>query len=216
MKKTLAALSLALALLTGSAAAFSDVDGGLYYAAPIAWAVEQGITTGTSEDTFSPDALCTQGQILTFLWRAAGSPQVEEESLPAEETITAATALTRLLEELSHNVFALRLIRHNLKWPRADELQEDGELHPLFAKVYGVVRSCPEMAGCDELELYRWLTAIVSMCVSVCYGCMVEQRPDSLEEMKPVLFRIITHSLGSEGGSCDGSAADSIRGSVPE
>ena len=121
-----------------------------------------------------------------------------------------------LLEELSHNVFALRLIRHNLKWPRADELQEDGELHPLFAKVYGVVRSCPEMAGCDELELYRWLTAIVSMCVSVCYGCMVEQRPDSLEEMKPVLFRIITHSLGSEGGSCDGSAADSIRGSVPE
>ncbi len=83
MKKTLAALSLALALLTGSAAAFSDVDGGLYYAAPIAWAVEQGITTGTSEDTFSPDALCTQGQILTFLWRAAGSPQVEEESLPA-------------------------------------------------------------------------------------------------------------------------------------
>ncbi len=121
-----------------------------------------------------------------------------------------------LLEELSHNVFALRLIRHNLKWPRADELQEDGELHPLFAKVYGVVRSCPEMAGCDELELYRWLTAIVSMCVSVCYGCMVEQRPGSLEEMKPVLFRIITHSLGSEGGSCDGSAADSIRGSVPE
>ena len=77
MKKTLAAFFLALALLTGGAAAFSDVDEGLYYAAPIAWAVERGITTGTSEDTFSPDALCTQGQILTFLWRAAGSPQAE-------------------------------------------------------------------------------------------------------------------------------------------
>lgn len=75
MKKTLAAFFLALALLTGGAAAFSDVDEGLYYAAPIAWAVERGITTGTSEDTFSPDALCTQGQILTFLWRAAGSPE---------------------------------------------------------------------------------------------------------------------------------------------
>lgn len=82
MKKTLAALFLALTLLTGGAAAFSDVDEGLYYAAPIAWAVEQGITTGTSEDTFSPDALCTQGQILTFLWRAAGSPQADEELLP--------------------------------------------------------------------------------------------------------------------------------------
>lgn len=75
MKKTLAAFILALALLTGSAAAFSDVDEGLYYAAPIAWAVERGITTGTSGDTFSPDALCTRGQIITFLWRAAGSPE---------------------------------------------------------------------------------------------------------------------------------------------
>lgn len=83
MKKTLTAFLLALALLTGGAAAFSDVDEGLYYAAPIAWAVERGITTGTSQDTFSPDALCTQGQILTFLWRAAGSPQADKEGLPS-------------------------------------------------------------------------------------------------------------------------------------
>ncbi len=86
MKKTLAAFLLALTLLTGGAAAFSDVDGGLYYAAPIAWAVERGITTGTSEDTFSPDALCSQGQILTFLWRAAGSPEADEEILPPSLT----------------------------------------------------------------------------------------------------------------------------------
>lgn len=79
MKKKLAVLALALTLLTVPAAAFSDVDSGLYYAAPIAWAVEKGITTGTTETTFSPDALCTQGQIITFLWRAAGSPQVEAE-----------------------------------------------------------------------------------------------------------------------------------------
>lgn len=81
MKKRLAALILALTLLLVPAAAFSDVDEGLYYAAPIAWAVERGITTGITEDTFSPDALCTQGQILTFLWRAAGSPEVETEAL---------------------------------------------------------------------------------------------------------------------------------------
>ncbi len=81
MKKKLAALALALTLLTVPAAAFSDVDEGLYYAAPIAWAVERGITTGVTEDAFAPDALCTQGQILTFLWRAAGSPAVEAEAL---------------------------------------------------------------------------------------------------------------------------------------
>lgn len=82
MKKTLAAFFLALILLTGGTAAFSDVDEGLYYAAPIAWAVERGITTGTSETTFSPDALCSQGQILTFLWRAAGSPRADAGTFP--------------------------------------------------------------------------------------------------------------------------------------
>lgn len=82
MKKTLTTLFLALTLLTASAAAFSDVDEGLYYAAPIAWAVERGITTGTSEDTFSPDNLCTRGQIITFLWRAAGSPEAQSAKSP--------------------------------------------------------------------------------------------------------------------------------------
>lgn len=43
MKKTLAALFLALTLLTGGAAAFSDVDEGLYYAAPIAWADRKSV-----------------------------------------------------------------------------------------------------------------------------------------------------------------------------
>lgn len=86
MCKKLAALALApllaLTLFAVRAAAFSDVDGGLYYAAPIAWAVENGITTGTSEDTFSPDALCTRGQIITFLWRAAGSPEPQSTESP--------------------------------------------------------------------------------------------------------------------------------------
>ena len=82
MKKKLAALALTLAVLTVPAAAFSDVDAGLYYAAPIAWAVERGITTGTTETTFSPDAFCTRGQIITFLWRAAGSPEPERTESP--------------------------------------------------------------------------------------------------------------------------------------
>lgn len=85
MKKTLAALILALTLLTVSAAAFSDVDEGLYYAVPISWAVEEGITTGTSEDTFSPDTLCTRGQIITFLWRAAGAPAPQGGESPFED-----------------------------------------------------------------------------------------------------------------------------------
>ena len=82
MKRKLASLAMALALLTGSAAAFSDVDQHQYYAQAVAWAVERGITTGTTESTFSPNQTCTRGQILTFLWRAAGSPEPENMESP--------------------------------------------------------------------------------------------------------------------------------------
>ena len=58
-----------------SAAKFTDVKSGDYFAAPVAWAVSQGITSGTTSTTFSPNSYCTRAQILTFLWRAAGSPQ---------------------------------------------------------------------------------------------------------------------------------------------
>lgn len=53
---------------------FTDVAEGAYYAEAVAWAVEQGITKGTSETTFSPDRTCTVEEILMFLWRAAGRP----------------------------------------------------------------------------------------------------------------------------------------------
>ena len=54
---------------------FSDVPANAWDVVPVKWAVEQGITSGTGETTFSPNANCTRGQIITFLWRAAGSPQ---------------------------------------------------------------------------------------------------------------------------------------------
>ena len=50
--------------------AFTDVPASAYYAKAVAWAVENGITTGTSDTTFSPDAPCTRGQSMTFLYRA--------------------------------------------------------------------------------------------------------------------------------------------------
>lgn len=55
--------------------AFVDVPANAYYADAVAWAVENGITSGTSDTTFSPNAACTRAQMVTFLWRAAGSPK---------------------------------------------------------------------------------------------------------------------------------------------
>ena len=58
-----------------TAPSFSDVAANAYYATAVKWAVEKGITAGTSPTTFSPDNTCTTAQILTFLWRANGSPE---------------------------------------------------------------------------------------------------------------------------------------------
>ena len=59
-----------------SMSSFSDVSADSYYAKAVAWAVENGITTGTGDGKFSPDATCTRAQSVTFLYRAAGSPAV--------------------------------------------------------------------------------------------------------------------------------------------
>ena len=55
---------------------FADVSAGSYYAKAVAWAIENGITGGTGDGLFSPDATCTRAQSAAFLYRAAGSPAV--------------------------------------------------------------------------------------------------------------------------------------------
>ncbi len=55
---------------------FADVSAGSYYAKAVAWAIENGITGGTGDGLFSPDATCTRAQSAAFLYRAAGSPTV--------------------------------------------------------------------------------------------------------------------------------------------
>ena len=59
-----------------SMSSFADVPADAFYAKAVAWTVENGITGGTGDGKFSPDATCTRAQSVTFLYRAAGSPKV--------------------------------------------------------------------------------------------------------------------------------------------
>ncbi len=61
---------------------FKDIKRSDFYYTPVLWAVNKGITTGTSNTTFSPNDACTRGQIATFLWRAAGSPTPKTNKNP--------------------------------------------------------------------------------------------------------------------------------------
>ncbi|MBQ2204062.1 MAG: S-layer homology domain-containing protein, partial [Oscillospiraceae bacterium] len=90
---------------------FDDVPSGAYYYDAVMWAVENKITAGTSATAFSPGASCTRAQMVTFLWRASGSPEPEASECPfvdvpngayytmavvwaAENNITAGTSAT--------------------------------------------------------------------------------------------------------------------------
>lgn len=63
------------AATTPATSGFGDVQSTDYYYDSVKWAVDKGITSGTGANTFSPEQTCTRAQILTFLWRAAGSPE---------------------------------------------------------------------------------------------------------------------------------------------
>ena len=88
MKRRILCLVLTLAMLlpvftgTVSAAGFRDVSSGAYYRDAVDWAVENGITNGTSDTTFSPNLPCTRAQVVTFLWRYYGQEEPQTTYSP--------------------------------------------------------------------------------------------------------------------------------------
>ena len=67
---------------------FIDVADHAYYYDAILWAVEKGVTNGTSATTFSPNMTCTRAQTVTFLWRAMGSPEPTATKCPFTDVVT--------------------------------------------------------------------------------------------------------------------------------
>ena len=69
-------------LIIGGDNGFRDVAEGAYYYNAVEWAVDKGVTEGTGSGSFSPDRACTRGEIVTFLYRAAGCPVPVSEENP--------------------------------------------------------------------------------------------------------------------------------------
>ena len=64
---------------------FVDVPDDVWFAAPVAWAVANGVTNGTDASHFSPNMQCTRGQMVTFLWRAKCCPEPTQQTSPFED-----------------------------------------------------------------------------------------------------------------------------------
>ena len=82
---------------------FLDVNTGTYYYKAVLWAVENGITMGTSSTTFSPDSSCTRAQVVTFLYRAAKSPEPDGSANPFNDIIQSAYYFDAVLWAVNHS-----------------------------------------------------------------------------------------------------------------
>ena len=91
---------------------FRDVDNDDYYFDSVLWAVEQGITAGTSATTFSPDKVITRAEVVTMLWRAAGSPAPKSIAHPFKDVPADAYYHTAVLWAVENGVTAGTDVEH--------------------------------------------------------------------------------------------------------
>lgn len=106
---------------SSSAADFVDVPRAAFFADAVAWMVDEGITTGTTERTFSPERAVTRGEIAAFLYRAAGSPNINLQS-GGDCALTAAERELSVAESAS--VEMLNDLRTNLGLDPLDRVSE--------------------------------------------------------------------------------------------
>ncbi|MGM9524440.1 MAG: S-layer homology domain-containing protein [Faecousia sp.] len=83
---------------------FVDVPNDAYYFDAVLWAVENGITNGTSDTTFSPDASCTRAQAVTFLWRAVGCPSPKSNAMPFKDVVKGSYYETAVLWAVENGI----------------------------------------------------------------------------------------------------------------
>lgn len=103
--------------------------------------------------------------------------------------------IDHIIERLRKDTLMLRFLGRSFAWPALEQLEADGEEAPLLHRVLEVTMKSPEMAGLTAREAYQRITALGSMCMSVCYTCILEGKPEELDEMKPVLYDIIRRGL---------------------
>ena len=91
---------------TSTSHPFTDINEKAYYYKAMLWAVENGITAGMTADTFAPDSFCSRGQVVTFLWRAAGKPEPSSTSHPFQDVNTKAYYYKAMLWAVENGITA--------------------------------------------------------------------------------------------------------------
>ena len=117
--------------------------------------------------------------------------QAQLESFPDKMVFV----IDHIIEALRQDTLVLKFLERNFVWPGMDQIEASKDAEPLMRKLLAVVLTSPEMAGRTEREIYQRITALGSMCISVCYSSILEGKPDNIDNMKPVLYDIIRRAL---------------------
>lgn len=103
--------------------------------------------------------------------------------------------IDHIIEALRRDTVVVKFLERNFVWPGLDQIEASRDAEPLMRKLLNVVLTSPEMAGRTEREIYQRITALGSMCISVCYTSVLEGKPDNIDNMKPILYDIIRRAL---------------------
>lgn len=89
----------------------------------------------------------------------------------------------------------LRLIRRDFSWPIIEQGLSDHSDDPLWNKLFARILAAPIAAGRSQKQLFYLIFMIVEMCGSVCYSSIIEQRPDTIENVQPMMYDMIRRML---------------------
>ena len=102
--------------------------------------------------------------------------------------------LDYIIEYFKRNKLVLRLVERNFSWPMvARQMSERSD--PLWARLMSDLERSPQASRYSEEELFRIIFVIVEMVGSVCYSSIIEGKPDTIDNMKPVLYGIVRNIL---------------------
>lgn len=120
--------------------------------------------------------------------------QSMQEQKSVDFTKNVLSMLDYVIEYFKKNRLVLRLIERNFSWPMVEK-QLDSLTDPLWQKLVEALEASPLAQKYTQDEMFKIIYVIVEMCGSICYSSIIEEKPASIDHMKPVLYEIVRKTL---------------------
>ena len=120
--------------------------------------------------------------------------QSMQEQKSVDFTKNVLSMLDYVIEYFKKNRLVLRLIERNFSWPMVEK-QLASLTDPLWQKLVEALEVSPLAQKYTQDEMFKIIYVLVEMCGSICYSSIIEEKPASIDHMKPVLYEIVRKTL---------------------